>query len=210
MGGRIVATVAFSIRRISKKDAREGSRCKFVGGGGGDVGVAKATEYAKVIVGRWMAIEEMVGSEVTTGTAWAHVEKTRGGGESFGPEARRHGGVEEQSAYAVIEGAEHALGAAVLLRRVGTRESKNGAVCGEQRVYAVVIKLTPVIRLKPKDHMTKLRVNKCEERGEHGEHVRLTAKREGPNEMREIIEQHQIILKTRIAYYGRCPYITVE
>jgi hypothetical protein len=45
---------------------------------------------------------------------------------------------------------------------------------------------------------------------EGGEGVRLSTQREGPGVVREIINDHQIILITRNAEYRRSPHITVD
>lgn len=178
--------------------------------GGQDVGVAETPEDAEIGKGGWVAEKKMVGGKITTGTTRAHVEKARGRGEGLCPEPWRGAGVKRQSADAVVERAEHALGAPVLLRRVRASEAQDGAVRGEQRVDALVVKFPAVICLKPEDGVAKLSTHKGKKRGEHGDHVRFTAERERPDEVRKIIKQHQVILKTRIALYWRCPYVTME
>ena len=90
--------------------------------------ITETPEDAKTII-RWSRTEEVpVRSVVPAGTTGVDVNKEPGGRERVRPEPRRHVGVEEQRADTVIQRAKDALGATILLRRVGAGEAKDGAV----------------------------------------------------------------------------------
>ena len=65
---------------------------------------------------------------VPAGTTGANVNEEAGGCERVRLEPRGHLGVEEQRADTVIKRAKDALGATILLGRVGVGETKDGAM----------------------------------------------------------------------------------
>ena len=90
--------------------------------------ITETPKNAKTII-RWNRTEEeLVRSVVPMGMTWANVNKEASGRERVRPEPRRHIGVEEQCADTVINGAKDALGATILLGRVGAGETKYGAM----------------------------------------------------------------------------------
>ena len=128
MSDRIIAPVTFGIRRVAKEDAWDGSWCELVWRGGRGARITETPENAKTII-RWNRTEEeLVRGVVPAGTTGANVNEEAGGRERVRPEPRRHIGVEEQRADTVIKRAKDALGATILLRRVGAGEAKDGAV----------------------------------------------------------------------------------
>jgi hypothetical protein len=64
--------------------------------------------------------------------------------------------VEKQRADAIIKSAEDALGAAVLLGRVRTGQTEDGAVRGKKGAKSDVVKLFSVIGLECKDGAIEL------------------------------------------------------
>lgn len=76
--------------------------------------------------------------------AWLAVHEVGGRTESLGPETRRHGGVEQQGANAIIERAHGVLGLAVLLAGVGARQMEHGAVSGRKRADGEVANSRPL------------------------------------------------------------------
>ena len=96
--------------------------------GGRGARITETPENAKTII-RWNCTEEeLVRGVVPAGTTRANVNEEAGGRERVRPEPSRHVGVEEQRADTVIKRAKDALGATILLRRVGAGEAKDGAV----------------------------------------------------------------------------------
>ena len=59
----------------------------------------------------------------------------------------RHGSLEEEGAGDVIDGADHALGFPVLLRGIGTRHAKSGAVSKEETAGGRVVEFATVVTL---------------------------------------------------------------
>ena len=128
VGHWIIAPVTFGVGRITKEDTRKRPRSEFVRSNGRGARITETPEDAKTII-RWSRIEEeMVRSVVPAGTIGVNVNKEAGGRERVRPEPRRHVGVEEQRADTVIKSVKDALGATILLRRVGAGETKDGAV----------------------------------------------------------------------------------
>ena len=56
MRHRVVAAITLSVGRVTKEDTWNGTRSLFMSGGGGGVGVAKATENTETIIGGRSAI----------------------------------------------------------------------------------------------------------------------------------------------------------
>ena len=107
--------------------------------------ITETTENAKTII-RWNRTEEeLVRSVVPARTSRADVNEEAGGGKSIRPEPRRHVGVEEQRAGAVIKSANYALDAPILLGRVRTSEAKNDVVRSEEVTDGNVVKLVSVV-----------------------------------------------------------------
>jgi hypothetical protein len=73
-----------------------------------------------------------------------------------------------------------------------------------------VIELTPVVALGSLNGEAELSGHPGEEVKKGGEGVRLGTQREGPGVVREVINDHQIILITRNAEYRRSLHITVN
>ena len=128
VGHWIIAPVTFGVGRISKKDARKGSGCEFVRSSGRGARITETPENAKTII-RWNRTEEeLVRSVVLARATRVNVNEEAGGRERVRPEPRWHVGVEEQRLDTVIKRAKDALGATILLRRVGAGAAKDGAV----------------------------------------------------------------------------------
>jgi hypothetical protein len=86
-------------------------------------------------------------------------------------------GVKEKGTDAVIKGAENALGTTILLRGVGTGETKYGAVRREEVANGGVIELFTIIYLESMYRTTKLGGHVCVKGGKGGGDVGLFADR---------------------------------
>ena len=125
-------------------------------GGGRGARITETPENAKTII-RWNRTEEeLVRSVVPARTTRANVNEKAGGRERVRPEPRSHVGVEEQRADTVIKRAKDALGATILLRRVGTSEAKNGVVRRKKIADGDVVKLLAVVSLQGENGTTEL------------------------------------------------------
>jgi hypothetical protein len=80
----------------------------------------------------------------------------------------------------------------------------------EERARGVVIELAAIVTLQSTVRATKLSGYPGEEVCEGGECVRLQPKREGPEKMGKIIQNHQIVFITRKTEYMGGPKITVN
>jgi hypothetical protein len=81
---------------------------------------------------------------------------------------------------------------------------------GEKGVRGGVIELTTVVALDGLNGEAELSGHPSKEVKKGREGVRLGTQKEGPGVVREIINNHQIILITRNAEYRRSPQITVD
>ena len=128
VGHWIIAPVIFGVGRITKEDARKRPGSEFVRCSERGARITEAPENAKTII-RWNRTEEeLVRGVVPAGTTRANVNEEVGGRVRVRPEPSGHVGVEEQRADTVVKRAKDALGATILLRRVGAGEAKDGAV----------------------------------------------------------------------------------
>jgi hypothetical protein len=80
----------------------------------------------------------------------------------------------------------------------------------EEGARGGVIELTPVVALDGLNGEAELSGHPSKEVNKGGEGVRLSTQREGPGVVREIINDHQIILITRNVEYRGSPHITVD
>jgi hypothetical protein len=94
-----------------------------VGSGGCEVGVVGATERPEIMVGGMSTVKGEEGGAHAEGFGGETVDEMSGSGQGVRPVARGHGGLKQQGASDIVEGAEHTLGFAVLLGGVGTRHS---------------------------------------------------------------------------------------
>ena len=138
------------------------------------------------------------------------VEEVGGDVQGLYPVAGRERRLEEEAAKHIGGGADHAFGSAVLCRGVGARETQLDAVSEEERARGVVIELAAIVTLQSTDRATKLSGYPGEEVCESGECVRLQAKREGPEKMGKIIQNHQVVFIARKTEYRGGPKITVN
>jgi hypothetical protein len=138
------------------------------------------------------------------------VEKVGGGVKALCPEAQGKGGLDQKSAHDIVCGPNHALSLAVLWRGIRTRHTELDTADEEEGARGGVIKLTPVVALNGLNGEAELSGHPGKEVNEGGEGVRLSTQRESPGVVREIINDHQIILITRNAEYRRSPHITVD
>ena len=96
--------------------------------------------------------------------------------------------MKEKTTEPLGEGADDALGAAVLLRRVGAREVESDAVRGEERAEGGIVKFTAVISVERDNGALKLGGNIGMEGDQELKHVRLAAHRERPCKVSVVIE----------------------
>ena len=75
----------------------------------------------------------------------------------------------------------------------------------EKRASGGVIKFPSVVTLHTFDGGGKLSADISKEVGKGGKSVRFKTKRKGPQKMRTVIENNQIVFVARHADDGRCP-----
>ena len=119
----VEAAVALVRGWVSEENTRGGARSEFVGGGGGEVWIAKAPEDTEGGVIWESAIENLMRYLVVDGGGGTPIEEGGGCGESLSPVRRRHEGMEEHGADGVVDSAEYAFGLAILRGRIGVGEA---------------------------------------------------------------------------------------
>ena len=178
--------------------------------GSGSVRVAGTAEHAKVVIGRGCAVKGEVGGRVVYRLRGKTVEEVGGSMQGLCPVAGRERHLEEKAADHVGGGTNYTLGPAVLGGGIGAREMQLDAMSEEERARGVVIELAAIVTLQSTDRATKLSGYPGEEVCEGGECVRLQPKREGPEKMEKIIQNHQIVFITRKTEYRGGPKITMN
>ena len=118
--------------------------------------------------------------------------------------------MKHDGAHSIINGANSALDLAILLRHVGTRKTKQGATRVEKCVNRGVDKLGAIVRLERANSGAELSTSIGEKIHKGDGCIRFVAQRKRPIIMREVIDDHKIISKTRITNNWRCPQITVN
>lgn len=113
--------------------------------------VAQTTENAKMRVFWWRTEKTLVRCDCACGLTWVPIDKISGGGEGLRLERGWRIGMEKHGADAIIQRAQraqHALGLAVLCRRVRAREAQRNAIVLEEFTQREVIELTPIVSLE--------------------------------------------------------------
>jgi hypothetical protein len=208
--GEIVAAVPLMVRGVTKEHTTGRARCELMRSSGSKVRVASAPEDTKVGVSGRGTEESLVRSRSGRSDGRKAVEKVGGGVKTLCLEARGKGGLDQKSAHDIICSPNHALCLAVLWRSIRTRHTELDTAGEEEGARGGVIELTPVVALDDLNGEAELSGHPGKEVKKGGEGVRLSMQREGPGVVREIINDHQIILITRNAEYRRSPHITVD
>jgi hypothetical protein len=112
---RIKTPVSLGVREVAQEYARHGARRKFVSSGRSQVRIALASEHTQVIIGWWVAIEKLVWRSVVARTTGMTIERVGSSAKRLEPERGRDGGVEQESAHAIIESAKNTLGTSIFL-----------------------------------------------------------------------------------------------
>ena len=105
--------------------------------------------------------------------------------------------MDEERANAVVDGAENALGFAILLGGVRTCETQYGAMGVKEGLVGGVVELTSVIGLESLNGARKFSANIGIKPSKEMMHFRFLLDRKSPSKMRKIIENNKIVLKTR-------------
>ena len=96
-----------------------------------------------------------------------------GSGKSISPIGGGHGSLEEQGASDIVDGTNHALGFAILLRGIGARHAERNTFSKKESTRRRVVKLTAVVTLHGFDDATKLGEHIGEKISEDRKSVRL-------------------------------------
>ena len=193
MGHWIIAPVTFGVGGVTEKNTRDRPWSEFMRGGGRGARITETPEDPETIIGGGDTKEKLMRGIVPAWTTWTDVKKEGGGGKSIRPKPRRHVGVKEQRADTVINSANNALSAAILLRRVRASEAKDGAVRRKEVADSSVVKLFAIVSLKSKDGTTELSGDIGIEGSEGGESIGFATEEKRPHIMRKIIQYHQIV-----------------
>ena len=96
--------------------------------------------------------------------------------------------MKQQRVDAVVKSAEDPLGAAVLLRCVGARETKSGTMRSEKMASGSVVKLFVVVSLEGENRAPELGSDVGVRGRESDENIRFATERKRPRKVREIIK----------------------
>jgi hypothetical protein len=205
-GGEIVAAVPLMVRRVTKEHTTCQARCELMRSSGSKIRVASTPEDTKVSVSGRGTEESMVRSRSGRSGGRKAVEKVGGGVKTLCPETRGKRGLDQKSAHDIVCGPNHALRLAVLWRSIRTRHTELDTAGEEEGARGGVIELTPVVALDGLNGEAEPSGHPGKEVKKGGEGVRLSTQREGPRVVREIINDHRIILITRNVEYRRSPH----
>jgi len=135
---------------------------------------------------------------VPADTARTDVDKKSGRGKGIRPEAWWNMRVKQESANTIIKSAKHTFGAAILLRGVWTGEPEGGAMGCKEGTDGKIVELLSVVCLQSKNGPPKLCRHIGKKYGECRGSIRFATKMKGPDKMGKIIQNHEIVKKTRI------------
>jgi hypothetical protein len=155
LGGYIKNSYINTAPPIADEHTRKGARGELMHNSGGCTGIAATAKDVEIVVGGRCAKEKVVWCILPVGATRPDVNES-GGGECIRPKAWWHVGMEQECADAIIEGAEDVFSMAILLRRVGTRETEDSAMSSEKSANNEVVKLFAVIGLEGMDGSTEL------------------------------------------------------
>jgi hypothetical protein len=193
------------IRVVPEEKTTRRARGKFVRRGGGCVGIAGTLEDPKVLI-RGVGVEEGKERSVMRNCLRGKAnEKIGGNVQGLIPVVGRKRSLKEETTQHVGGGANHMLGSTILRGGVKTRHLQLHAVGEKEDVRHGVIKLTSIITLNNMDGTTELSRHPHKEIRKVGEGVILTAEGKGPQVMREIIQNDEIVPYNRDARDRRCP-----
>lgn len=91
----VKAPITLVVGRVANEDAQRGSRGKFVGGGGGEVGIARATKRAKIVIGWEGAMKGKERGAHVEGFCGKAIYDMGGGGKGICPVEGGHGSLKE-------------------------------------------------------------------------------------------------------------------
>jgi hypothetical protein len=110
----IKTNITLVVRGIAKEDAQSGAGGKFVGSGGREIGIALASEDAKMIIGGVNTEESKMGGGKRKCFGGKNIKKVCCHAEGSSPKGRGYTRMEEQGANDIVDGANNAFGFAVL------------------------------------------------------------------------------------------------
>jgi len=116
--------------------------------------------------------------------------------ESLDPVGWRHGGLKQQGANNIIDGANNAFSFTILRRSVGAGHAEMNAAGEEECPGAGVVKLASVVTLDSFHRCGELCGGGGDEPGKSAESVRFEAQRKSPQVMSAVIKNNQIIFIT--------------
>jgi hypothetical protein len=207
--GEIVAAVPLMVRGVTKEHTTCRARCELMRSSGSKIRVESTPGHEGER--KWEGTEEsMVRSRSGRSGGRKAVEKVGGGVKALCPGTWGKRGLDQKSAHDIVCGLNHALYLAVLWRSIQTRHTELDTAGEEEGVRGGVIELKPFVALDGLNGKAELSGHPGKEVKKGGEGVRLSTQREGPGVVREIINNHQIILITRNVEYRRSPHITVD
>lgn len=130
--------------------------------------------------------------------------------EGLNPVRNRKGGLKLEGANEIGDGANHVFGLAVLRRGVGLGHPQLHVAREEEGIRHGVVELPPVVTLNSSNGATETSQHPSKDVREGGECVRLMRDGKSPEVMREVNQDHKIVLVTGEARYQGGPKVTMD
>jgi hypothetical protein len=188
VGGEVKTPIPLMIGRVAEEDTTSGARGELMRSSRSEIGIARASEDTKMVVGGMDAEESEVRGGVGNRLGGETVEEVGGSAEGLSPVRSGKGSLEKERAHDIVRRANHTLSLAILRRRVGAGHAEVDAAREEEVTGHIVIELMPVVTLDALDGATKLSGDPSEEVRQGGKSVRLLTERKSPQIMREVIK----------------------
>jgi hypothetical protein len=165
VGEKIEASVPLVIRGVPEKKATSGPGRKFVGSGGRGVRISSTNKDAKVRIGMGGAEQDEGRSGMTSRLGGEAVQKVgdTDSVESLNLVTSRKGGLKQEGANEVGDGANHALSLSIPRRVIRTQHLLLHAAREKEGTRHGVIELLPVVTLHTSDGATELSQHPHEE-----------------------------------------------
>jgi hypothetical protein len=166
------------------------------------VGIAGTREDTKVLIGGGSAEEGEERSGMGDRLGGKTVEDVGGCVQRLCPVAGEERSLEEEATHHIGGGVNHALGSAILRGGVRARHPQLHAMGEKEGARRGVINLSTIIALNSLDGATELSQHPHKEVRKTVEGIRLTSEKKGPQVVREVIQDDQIVQKPELLGIG--------
>ena len=114
VGGEVKTPIPLMIGRVAEEDTTSGARGELMRSSRSEIGIARASEDTKMVVGGMDAEESEVRGGVGNRLGGETVEEVGGSAEGLSPVRSGKGSLEKERAHYIVRRANHPLSSAVL------------------------------------------------------------------------------------------------